>query len=386
VFDIRRFYNIDDFRDGAKATLPKLLFDYLDRGSENEFALRANRSALDSIRLLPRVLVDVSKRSCEAVLLGKPAKLPLAIAPMAPLGLFYYEGELATARAAANAGVPYTLATDSMTRLERIMDEVGGRLWFQLYYWNNRSLSHDLLERAKIAGYEALVLTVDTPVSPNRECNARNGFEIPFRPSAAAFFDVLTHPRWLFGVLLRYVIQQGVPRVVNHPDGYQGKMFRTSPDAATRLNPSITWDDVREVRRRWNRPLLIKGILTAEDAKQAVDVGADGVVVSNHGARNFDSAISSIEALPSIADAIGARTTILMDSGVRRGSDIIKALALGANGVLVGRPVAYALAADGERGVDRALEILAMEVDKSLAFMGCNNLGALGSHIMHRRC
>jgi isopentenyl diphosphate isomerase/L-lactate dehydrogenase-like FMN-dependent dehydrogenase len=381
---VRRFYNVDDFREAAKTTLPRLLFDYLDRGTENEFALKANRSALDSIRLLPRVLVDVSKRSAETVLLGKPARLPLAIAPMAPLGLFSFEGELATARAAKKAGVPYTLATDSMTRLERVMDEAGGRLWFQLYYWNNRSLSHDLLERAKVAGYEALVLTVDTPVPPNRECNARNGFEIPFRPSVTAFVDVLSHPRWLFGVLLRYVREQGVPRVINHPDGYQGKMFRTSPDAATRLNSSITWDDVREIRRRWNRPLLIKGILSAEDAKQALDVGADGVVVSNHGARNFDSAISSIEALPSIADAVGGRATILMDSGIRRGSDIIKALALGANGVLIGRPVAYALASDGERGVSRALEILSMEIEKSLAFMGCNNLGELGHRVLYR--
>ncbi|MSP50072.1 MAG: alpha-hydroxy-acid oxidizing protein [Alphaproteobacteria bacterium] len=378
---LSRCFNIDDLRHAAQRRLPRGIFEYVDRGTEGETLLCENRAAFDRIRLRPPVLEDVSGRSLETTLFGKPLAMPMAIAPMSPAGLLWHEGELALARAAASAGIPYTLPTESMTVLERIA-EAGGRLWFQLYLWNDRKLSHALLERVERAGFEVLVVTVDTSVMPNREFNSRNGFAMPIRPSVRAAIDVALHPRWLLGVLARYVLASGLPKAANHPEAYRNAIFRKPPDDATGISRSMSWDDLRLLRRKWPRPLIVKGILRADDARKAVDAGADGIVVSNHGARNFDSAVASIDALPAIADAVGDRATILLDSGIRRGSDVAKALALGAKAVLVGRPALWGIAVAGEAGAHHALDLLRAEFDKTLGFAGCRDVQALGRDLL----
>jgi (S)-mandelate dehydrogenase len=372
-----RCYNIDDLRLVAKRRLPRGVFEYVDRGSEGETSLRENRAAFDRIRLRPRVLEDVSSRSLSTTLFGHTQSMPLAIAPMSPAGMLWYEGELAIARAAAAAGIPYTLPTESMTVLERIASEAGGRLWFQLYLWQDRKLSYALLERVERAGYEALIVTVDTAVAPNREYNRRNGFAMPFRPSIRAYADILAHPRWLAAVMGRYMLSTGMPLVANHPEAYRHAIMRAPPDDATEINKSTTWEDIRTLRRLWPRTLMVKGILHPADAVLAVEAGADAVVVSNHGARNFDSAQASIDALPAIAETVRGRATLLLDSGIRRGSDVVKALALGARGVLVGRPVLYGTAVGGEAGARHALELLRGELDKTMAYAGCRDIAAI---------
>ena len=379
---LSRCFNIDDLRLAAKRRLPRGIFEYVDRGSEGEVSLKENRAGFDRIRMRPRVLEDVSGRTLETTLFGKVQSMRMAIAPMSPAGLLWHEGELALARAAAASGIPYTLPTESMTVLERIASEAGGRLWFQLYLWENRAYSYSLLERVERAGFEALIVTVDTNVAPNREYNARNGFAMPIRPSVRAGLDMLSHPRWLLTVMARYVLASGMPLVANHPEAYRHAIFRDPPDQATRINSTMTWEDIRVLRRKWPRTLMVKGILRADDAVKAVDAGADAVVVSNHGARNFDSAIASIDALPAIADAVGHRATILLDSGVRRGSDVAKALALGAETVLVGRPALYGIATAGEPGARHALGLLRAELDKVMAYAGCRDVGAIDRDLL----
>ncbi|MBM3547355.1 MAG: alpha-hydroxy-acid oxidizing protein [Alphaproteobacteria bacterium] len=381
---LARLYNIDDLRLAAKRRLPKGIFEYVDRGTEGETSLRENRAAFERIRFLPRVLAETATRSLGTTLFGKTQLLPMAIAPMSPSGLLWHQGELALARAAASMGIPYTSPTESMTVLERVAG-AGGRLWFQLYIWKDRRHAYELLQRVERAGYEALVVTVDTATIPNREFNSRNGFAMPIRPSIRAGLDVLRHPRWLFGVLGRYVMEEGLPKAANHPEGYRNAIFAEPPDDATRIAPDTTWDDVRDLRRKWNGPLIVKGILRADDAKKAVQLGADGIVVSNHGARNFDSAISSIDALPAIADAVGEKATVLLDSGIRRGSDIAKAIAHGAKAVLIGRAALYGLAVGGEAGARHALKLLASELDKTLGYAGCPNLSSLGRDLLVKK-
>jgi (S)-mandelate dehydrogenase len=381
---LSRCYNIDDLRLAAKRRLPRGIFEYVDRGTEGETSLRENRAAFERIRLVPRVLTEGPKRSLETTLFGKSQAAPMAIAPMSPAGLLWHEGELALARAAAAAGIPYTSPTESMTVLERVA-EAGGRLWFQLYLWKDRRLSYELLERVERAGFEALIVTVDTATMPNREFNSRNGFAMPIRPSLRAGLDVLAHPGWLLGVLGRYVLTSGLPQAANHPEAYRNAIFAAPPDDATRIAGDTTWEDIRILRRKWRQPLMVKGILRADDARKAVEAGADAVIVSNHGARNFDSAIASIDALPAIAEAVGDRATVLLDSGIRRGSDVAKALALGAKGVLVGRAALYGLAVGGEAGARHALALLAAELDKTLGFAGCCDLAGLGRDLLAER-
>lgn len=374
---IDRCFNIDDLRLAAKRRLPRGIFEYVDRGTEGEVSLRENRAAFDRIRILPRVLEDVSARTTETTLFGKAQSMPMAIAPMSPAGLLWHEGELALARAAKAAGIPYTLPTESMTAIEKIA-EVGGTQWFQLYLWNHRPHSYALLDRVINLGFEALLVTVDTATMPNREFNSRNGFAMPIRPSFRAGWDVATHPGWLFGTLARYVLTSGLPAAVNHPEGYREAIFRSPPDDATGIDRRTTWDDIRTLRKMWPRTLLVKGILHPDDARKAIEAGADGVVVSNHGGRNFDSAVASIDALPPVADAVGEKGTVLLDSGIRRGSDVAKALALGAKAVLVGRAALYGIAVAGEAGAAHALKMLRAELDKTMGFAGCRDVDAIG--------
>lgn len=373
----RNAYNIADLREIALRRVPKGMFEFVDRGSEDEVALRNNRAAFERIKLKPRTLVDVSGRSQETTLFGHRQPMPIAIAPTGSAGLMWYEGEIALARAAAAAGIPFTLATGSMTAMEKIAAQAGGRLWFQLYMWPDRSLSHKLVERARAAGFEALMVTVDGAVPGNREYNLRNGFTIPFTFTRRNVSDVLMHPEWLLGVLTRYLLTTGMPRYENYPSEQKRRITALPMGKGMLLNDSLNWDDLRVLRKMWPHTLIVKGILHPHDARLAADCGADGIVVSNHGGRNLDSSMAPIEVLPEIVDAVGDRITVIVDSGFRRGSDVVKALALGAKLVLIGRPTLYGTAAGGEAGAARAIAIFREEIDRVLALLGCARIAAL---------
>jgi isopentenyl diphosphate isomerase/L-lactate dehydrogenase-like FMN-dependent dehydrogenase len=370
-------YNTADLREAARRRLPKGLFEFMDRGNDDEVAMRENRLALERIKLKPRVLVDVSQRSQEVTLFGKRHRMPVIVAPTGSTGLAWYEGEIALARAAAAYGIPFTLAAGSMTALERLPAEAGGTLWFQFYMWPERSLSYQLIERARNAGYEALVFTVDTPVAPGREYNLRNGFTIPFRFTRRNVTDVLAHPRWLMGVLLRYLVTTGMPRYRNFPAHTQTRITALPMGRSTALNSTLTWDDVRELRKRWPRTLIVKGIQHPRDAVLAADCGADAVVLSNHGGRVLDSSAATITVLPQVVEAVGKRITVIVDSGFRRGSDVVKALALGAHAVMLGRAPLHGTASAGEAGAMRALEIYREEIDRVMALVGCTRVADL---------
>ncbi|WP_213739136.1 alpha-hydroxy acid oxidase [Bradyrhizobium sp. dw_411] len=363
-------YNIEDLRIIAQRRVPKGIFEFVDRGSEDEIALRNNRAAFERIKLNPRPLVDVSKRNQAIDLFGQRQAMPIAIAPCGTAGLMWYQGELELARAAAAAKIPFTLATGSMTAMERIAEEAPGQLWFQLYMWPDRAMSHKLVARARDAGFEALVVTVDGVVSGNREYNLRNGFTVPFTYSRRNIVDVMRHPRWMVGVLGRYTLGGGLPRYENYPAELKNRITAAPMGKGMMRNDSLTWDDLKVLRRIWPKTLIVKGIMNAAAAVKAADCGADAVVVSNHGGRNLDSTTAPIDVLPQVAEAVGHRLTVLMDSGVRRGSDVVKALALGARAVLIGRPMLYGTAVGGEAGAARAIGIFRDEIDRTMAHLG----------------
>ena len=373
-----RAYNIFDLRDIALKRVPKGLFEFVDRGTEDEVSLRNNRAIFENIRFRPRTLVDVSKRSLDTTIFGMKHRMPLVIAPTGTAGLMWYEGELALARAAKEAGIPFTLATGSMTAMERVADEVGGELWFQLYMWPDRALSHELVLRAKAAGYKALVVTVDGVAAGNREYNVRNGFTIPFTFSTRNVLDMLSHPRWLFGTMFRYFVTTGMPMYQNYPAAAKAKLTAGPMGRSSLRSDSISWADLDALRKIWPHKLIVKGMLDPQDASTAVDHGADGIDVSNHGGRNLDGIISPMEALPEIVDAVGSRATVFMDSGIRRGSDVVKALAMGSDAVMVGRSTLYGVAAAGHAGAARALALYREEISRVMALLGCRTIDELG--------
>ena len=375
-------YDIADLRELARRRLPRGVFEFMDRGNGDEVALAENRAAFERIKLNPHALVDTSQRSLEVTLFGKRHKLPIAIAPTGSAGLAWYQGEIALARAAARAGIPFTLATGSMTALERVADEAGGTLWFQVYMWSDRSASHRLVERAKKAGYQALVVTVDTPVPPGREYNLRNGMTVPFRFTRRNVSDVLLHPRWLCNVLMRYLLTTGMPRYENYPTEMKTRITALPMGRSMMVTDSLTWADLRELRELWPHTLIVKGILRARDAVLAADCGADAVIVSNHGGRAVDSTRAPIEVLPEVVEAAGSRLTVLVDSGFRRGADVVKALALGAKAVLIGRATIYGTAVAGQAGAARAIEIYRDEIDRLLALIGCPGVASLGGRYL----
>jgi len=297
--------------------------------------------------------------------------------------MLWYQGELELARAAKAAGIPFTLATGSITSMEKIASEVGGTLWMQLYMFPERSMSLELVKRAADAGFEALLVTVDTAVSGNREYNHRNGFSVPFSYNRRNTLDVLAHPRWLFGVIARYLVNGGMPRHENYPAEYS-KKIGSGFGGPGRRNDSLTWDDLKLLREHWPGKLVAKGILHPEDAEIAIASGADGVVVSNHGGRCLDATMAPIDALPAVVAAVGNRGTVMVDSGFRRGSDVVKALALGAKTVLVGRSTLYGTAAAGAAGAARAIDIYRDEISRVMALCGCTSIEQLSGELLER--
>jgi len=377
--------NIEDLREQSKRILPRGVFEYMDFGSEDLVALNNNREAFKNIKLFSRVMTDVSAINLKKTLFGKELTLPLAVAPTAISGLCWHEGEIALAKAAREAGVPFILSTNSITPLEKVASEAGGNLWFQLYMWRERELSYRLVERARASGYNTLVLSADFGRGSLREKIKRHGFSVPYRISARSVFDMLTHPRWFVTVMLRYLMSTGMPRNENFPEEYKAKIT-ADPSARSALRAdSLHWGDLQELRKRWNGPLLLKGITHPDDARLALKYGADGVVISNHGGRNLDSSVAPIDALPLIMDAVGGKMTVILDSGIRRGSDIAKALAIGADAALVGRAPLYGITVGGQEGALHAIKLLANELEKTMAFLGCRNVDELNSSLLFKK-
>ncbi len=367
--------NIADLRAAAKRRLPRALFEYVDRGAEDEFALGANRAAIEALKIRPRVLRNVAQRSTDCMLFGRPMRLPIAVAPTAVAGMLWHDGDVLSARAAVAQGIPFTLSTFSVTALEKVAQAApGGRLWFQLYVSSVRDHMRALVGRARDAGYEALIVTVDGPVAPNREYNAKNGFNLPIRLNPRLMWDMALHPRWLLGVAARYQLTTGIPGIAHYPPGA----------ATNKTDASLDWETVKELRALFPGKLMLKGILHPEDAKLALAAGVDGIIVSNHGGRSLDASIATMDALPDIVDAVGGRLAVLVDSAFYRGSDIVKALAVGASAVLVGRSVLWGAAAFGEPGVRRSIRILGEEIDRVMAQTGCSRLDQLSREILWR--
>ena len=366
--------NIADLRALAQKRLPKGLFEFVDRGTEDEVALLNNRAALDRIKLRPRVLVDVSRRESKTNLFGRELPLPIIIAPTGMADLMWFHGELALARAAARAGIPFTLATSSTTPFEQVSKTLNAPFWFQMYMWDDREQSHAIMNRARAAGADTLLLTVDTAVFANREFNRRNGFTNPLLNRRFAL-DIAIHPRWSLGVMGRYLLEGGMPRFANYPEHLRSNITRAPARLAN--SASVTWQDVARLRERWPGRLLLKGVLAPQDALLAVEHGVDGIVVSNHGGRNLDAAVAPIDVLAEIVAAVSGRIAVLYDSGIRRGTDIVKALALGSDAVLIGRATLFGLAAGGESGASRAIAILHEELTRTLALIGAQGINDL---------
>jgi (S)-mandelate dehydrogenase len=375
---VDRCYNIEDLRREAKRRLPKWLFEFIDRGCEDEVGLAHNVVAFRRIKLRQTALVDVTARDLGGTLFGQRTGLPLAVGPTGAAGLCWYEGELELARAAAAHDVPFSMAISSTTALEKVAREVEGRLWFQVYVWEDRQLTYDVVKRAEDAGYEALIVTVDVNLGVNREFNLRNGYGNPFKPGHRNVRDIVLKPEWMTTVLFRYFATTGMPRQANLPD-----FAKAEHGAALRgKNSAVTWEDIARLRDRWRGKLIVKGLMRPEDAERAFEAGCDGIVVSNHGARNLDMTVASIDALPEIVRQVRGRMTVLLDSGIRRGSDLVKAYALGADAVLLGRATLFGTAAGGRAGAERALSLLRREYELTLAHVGRLGIGDLGPDVL----
>ncbi|HEV2270000.1 MAG TPA: alpha-hydroxy acid oxidase [Steroidobacteraceae bacterium] len=380
--DCARALNIADLREIARRRVPGFAFEYVEGGAEDEATLRRNREAFSALRFVPQTLIDTSGRSLGTSVFGRPCAAPFVIAPTGLNGMLHPDGDIGLARAAAALKIPYTLSTLSTTRLEDVAAKAGGRLWMQLYVMKNRAIAEDIMARAAAAGYEALVFTTDANVFGCREWDQRN-YARPGKPRLAAILDSMRHPRWLLQVLLR----KGLPRFHNIaaflPPG-AASAVGGSTIIPQMFEPTITWADIEWIRRHWPGKLLVKGVLSVDDARRAVDAGCDGIVLTNHGGRQLDYCVAPIEVLGEIAAAVGSRLTIVIDSGFRRGSDIAKALALGAHTVMIGRAALYGLAADGERGVRLALDMLAVELDRVLGQLGCRSVADLQPSLLRQ--
>jgi (S)-mandelate dehydrogenase len=372
-------FNIEELRLAAKRRLPRAVFDFIDGGAEDERTLTGNRAAFSKTKFVRRVLVDVSAIDTSTRILGSPSKLPIVIAPTGAVGFGWRGGDIAVARAAAAFGIPFTLSTSATASIEKIAEAAPGRLWFQAYFFKDRDFTFGLIERARKAGYDTVMVTADLPVGGKRERDIRNDFSIPFRFTPRNVLDFATRPAWALDMLLR-----GVPLLENLAGMADGGADTRNIVSSVGRNQdaALDWEVVKRVRDAWPGKLLIKGVVHPEDAEHAVSVGCDGVIVSNHGGRQLDGELASFDALPGVARAIGGRSAVLMDGGIRRGSDIVKALARGAEAVMIGRATYYGVCAAGEEGARRALEILSDEMVRTMQLCGTRGVADIGPELL----
>jgi len=372
-------FNIEELRLAARRRLPRAVFDFIDGGAEDERTLRENRAAFERIRLTRRVLVGVQQVDTTTNILGTPSKLPVAIAPTGAVGFGWRGGDVAVAKAAAAYGIPFSLSTSATASIERIATEAPGRLWFQAYFFRNRDFTFSLIERARKAGYDTVMVTADLPVGGKRERDFRNDFSIPFRFTPRNLLDFATRPRWALDMLLR-----GVPPLESLAGMLEGPSDTRNLVSSVGRNQDadLDWEVLKRVRDAWPGKLLVKGVVHPADAEKALSVGCDGVIVSNHGGRQLDSEIASLDALPAVVKAIGGKATVLMDGGVRRGSDVFKAVALGAQAVLIGRATYYGVCAGGEAGALRALEILKEELVRTMQLCGTRTISDIKEDLL----
>jgi isopentenyl diphosphate isomerase/L-lactate dehydrogenase-like FMN-dependent dehydrogenase len=373
--DVTRAYSIADLRRLAERRLPRAIFDFFDGGAEDEVTLRDNRAAFERVRIVPRVLADVRAPDLACEILGGPSKMPFVIAPTGAIGIAWPGADLAIARTARALGIPYTLSTNATASIEDIAREGPDRRWFQLYVLRDRAFVEKLIARAEAAGYEALVPTVDLATGGKRERDFRNGFTIPPSLKLRHVLAGALRPAWAWQILMN----GGLPDFVN-VRGYGGtdaRGLKLASSVGRDIDPGFCWDDLARLRERWKGKLVVKGVSRIDDAERLVSMGVDGVWVSNHGGRQLDGAIASLDAMAGIARAVGSRIAVLMDGGVRRGIDALKARALGAQAVAVGRATLYGVGAGGEPGARHALAILTSELVRAMQLSGMRSIGEI---------
>lgn len=374
---LARSATIDDLRRIARRRLPRGVFDYIDGGAEDESTMAANTAAFRRRTFSPRVLRDVSDVEISSTLLGRKLAYPLVLAPTGFTRIAHSDGELAVARAAKRAGLPYTLSTLGTRSIEEVAAVGSDRLWFQVYTWRDRDLVADMVRRAAASGYEALCLTVDTAVLGRRERDVRRGFTLPPKIGLSTILDGAMHPGWAWDFLTSEpIVFANVAGNASVGDGRDA--ISLAEYVGSQFDPGLSWDDVDWLREHWDGPIVVKGIQSVDDARIAAERGVDAIAISNHGGRQLDSAPATLDLLPPIAEAVGGAIEIICDGGIRRGSDIVKAVALGANAVMTGRPYLYGLGAAGEAGVDQVLSNFASEMQRTMALIGCTRVSDLG--------
>ena len=370
---------IEDLRKKAERRVPRMFYDYVDSGSWSESTYRANENDLQAIKLRQRVAIDVSHRDTTMEMLGETVTMPVALAPTGLTGMLHADGEILAAKAAADFGVPFTLSTMSICSIEDVSANSNAPFWFQLYVMRDRDFIRRLLERARAANCSALMITLDLQIMGQRHKDVRNGLSAPPKPTLRNFMNLIRKPAWCLGMLGTKRRQFG--NIVGHVKGVND-MSSLADWTFSQFDASLSWNDVKEIRKQWGGKVIIKGILDAEDARAAVNVGADAIVVSNHGGRQLDGALSAITALPAILDAVGEKAEVWMDSGIRSGQDVLRAVALGAQGTLIGRAFLYGLGANGQAGVTQALEIIHKELDLTMGLCGQSELRKVDKSIL----
>lgn len=378
---LERILSLDDFERAARRHLPRPVYAYVAGAVEDYVSFRDNRAAFEEIGLVPRVLVDVSGVSTAAEVFGHRYAAPFGIAPMGISALSAYRGDLVQAQAAQAANVPMILSATSLIRMEDVCTACPGT-WFQAYMPAPAKVPA-LVDRVEAAGFETLVVTVDVAVLSNRENQVRAGFHTPLRPSLSLMWQGIVHPRWTLGTFLRTIALHGVPHFENSQAERGAPILSRTVERDFTARDAFSWAELEKVRRRWKGRLILKGLMSAQDARIARDAGVEGIIVSNHGGRQLDGTVSPIRVLPGIVEAAGERVTVMMDSGVRRGTDVLKALALGAKFVFVGRPMNFAAAVGGEKGVARAISLLQGEVRRNMALLGVTSLAQLTPDYLH---
>jgi L-lactate dehydrogenase (cytochrome) len=371
----RKYLSLADFERAARRRLPHMLHSFIAGGAEDEISLANNRSAFADYAFVPRILGSISERSQTTKLFGETYNVPFGIAPMGIGALFAYRSDVLLAEVGGALGLPFVLSASSLIAMETVQQS-NSATWYQAYLPGEDQRIEALVDRVAAAGFETFVLTVDVPVSANRENNERNGFTTPLRPSAKLVWDGMTHPRWLIGTAMRTLIRHGMPHFENTDATRGPPILSRDLTRASGLRDQLGWKHLELIRRRWKGTLVIKGVLAAEDARMAKDKGVDGVIVSNHGGRQLDGTISPLRVLPKIVDAAGD-ITVMLDGGIRRGGDVLKALALGASFVFLGRPFLFAAVVGGEPAVRHAADLLTKEIDRNMTLLGIRNLNEL---------